>query len=168
MKSWFQVITLFTPSVPVWLLVSNGLRDITAPKKTNRKGKYIPYGRNPRGIKSSAQAGLWSGHQWRSAGSLQQRLTSLFLGYRWVVDPDLPRKPQLLHPSTFGACRRAGADLFVTCWRFNQQYQENKGSGTNQLHECLGDHRGLFCSDPSTNQDRYFCLHYCFGAEGKK
>lgn len=34
--------------------------------RNNRKGNYVPCGHKPGGTKSSPQAGLWCGHQWRS------------------------------------------------------------------------------------------------------
>jgi len=72
------------------------------------------------------------------------------------------------HHSTFSACRRARADLFVPLWHLDPQYQESKGSGTNELHKRLGGHRGLFYSDPTRNEDHYICLRYGFGEEGNK
>lgn len=62
-KSCFQGITLFLPPVPAQLLQSNGLRGITVPQKQQERKMHQC---NPGDIKSLAQAGLWSEHQWRS------------------------------------------------------------------------------------------------------
>lgn len=154
-------VTLETSNPQHKLLCGGGIRE-GVKKRSQKNGVDVAECKD---FSRSCPLLTQSEHTGETGGSLQQCLIRLFPVYCYLVGPDPLWKPQLFHHSTSGACRRARADQFVTRWYPDQQYQENKDSGTNQLHECLGEHHGLFCSDTNTNQGHYPCLLYCFGEE---